>query len=97
MTFACINIDGLKAARTGRDPFNFLVGENFIQPPAVEPLKKDFPDLKEPGFLTETDIGAGIHGAFQKLLADLKSPEVSKIVSETVSYTHLTLPTIYSV
>jgi hypothetical protein len=82
MTFACINIEGLKAARTGRDPFNYLVGGNFIQPPAVEPLKKDFPDLKEPGFLTESDIGAGIHGAFEKLLADLKSPEVSKIVGD---------------
>lgn len=81
-TYACIHIEGLKSARTGRDPYNFLVGENFIQPSAVEPLKADFPDLKEPGFFTESDIGDAIHGAFAKLLEDLKSPEVSKIVSE---------------
>ena len=81
-SYACINIDGLKAARTGRDPFSFLVGDNFIQSAAVEPLKADYPDIKEPGFLTETDIGDHLHGAFAKLLEDLKSPEVSKIVSE---------------
>lgn len=80
--FACINIDGLKLARTGRNPYNFLVGDHFIQPTAVEPLKADYPDLREPGFFTESDIGPRSHGAFAKLLEDLKSPEVSKIVSE---------------
>jgi hypothetical protein len=80
--FACINIDGLKSARTGRDPYNFLVGDNFIQPSAVDPLKADYPDLREPGFFTETDVGYRSHGAFAKLLEDLKSPEVSKIISE---------------
>jgi hypothetical protein len=80
--YSCINIDGLKASRTGREPYNFLVGDNFIQPQAVEPLKTDYPDLKEPGFFTETDIADRVHGAFAKLLEDLKSPEVSKIVSE---------------
>ncbi|HVZ04881.1 2OG-Fe(II) oxygenase [Hyphomicrobium sp.] len=80
--FACINIDGLKSARTGREPYNFLVGENFIQNSAVEPLKSDYPDIKEPGFFTESDVNDRLHGAFAKLLADLKSPEVSKIVSE---------------
>lgn len=79
-SFACINIEGLKSARISRDPYNFLVGENFIQPTAVEPLKADYPDLREAGFFTETDVGA--HGAFAKLLQDLKSPEVSKIISE---------------
>lgn len=81
-SFACINIEGLKSARTGRDPYNFLVGDNFIQPAAADPLKADYPDLKEPGFFTETDIGDRVHGVFAKLLQDLKSPEVSKIVSE---------------
>lgn len=80
--FACINIDGLKSARTGRDPYNFLVGDNFIQPSAVDPLKADYPDLREPGFFTESDVGERSHGAFAKLLEDLKSPEVSKIISE---------------
>lgn len=80
--FACINIDGLKSARTGREPYNFLVGDNFIQPAAAEPLKSDYPDIKEPGFFTESDVNDRLHGAFAKLLADLKSPEVSKIVSE---------------
>lgn len=80
--FECINIDGLKSARTGREPYNFLVGDNFIQSAAVEPLKSDYPDIKEPGFFTESDVNDRLRGAFAKLLADLKSPEVSKIVSE---------------
>jgi hypothetical protein len=82
MSYACINIDELKSARISREPYNFLVGENFIQPAAVELLKADYPDIREPGFFTETDVGERSRGAFAKLLQDLKSPEVSKIVSE---------------
>ena len=81
-SFSCINIEGLKAARTGREPYNFLVGDNFIQSDAVAPLRNDYPDIREPGFFTETDIGERVRGAFAKLLQDLKSPEVSQIVSE---------------
>lgn len=80
--FACIDIESLKSARTGHDPYNFLIGENFIRPQAIKPLKADYPDLREPGFFTEADVGSGAHGEFAKLLQDLKSPEVSEIVSE---------------
>jgi hypothetical protein len=80
--FACIDIDGLKSARTGHDPYNFLVGDSFIRSAAVEPLKADYPDIREPGFFTEADIRERSHGAFAKLLEELKRPEVSEIVSE---------------
>lgn len=95
--FACINIDGLKSARTGCDPYNFLVGDHFIQHTAVGLLKADYPDLREPGFFTESDIGHRSHGAFAKLLEDLKSPEVSKIVSEKLDIDLVNKPKMITV
>lgn len=95
--FACIDIDGLKSARTGRDPYNFLVGDNFIQSSAVDPLKSDYPDLREPGFFTESDIGARSQGAFAKLLQDLKSPEVSEIVSEKLDIDLVSKPKMITI
>jgi SM-20-related protein len=93
--FACINIDALKAARTGREPFNYLVGDNFIQPDAVSPLKADFPDIKQPGFIVENEVA--LHGAFAKLLDDLKSQDVSEIVSEKLDIDLVGKPTMITI
>ena len=78
--YSCLNIDAVRAARTERQPYNYLIASNVIQPGAVDGLRSDFPDIKETGFFPEGDITA--HGVFAKLLAEMKSPEMSAIASE---------------
>ena len=95
--FACINIDGLKSARAEHDPYNFLIGDHFIQPAAVEVLRADYPDIKEPGFFTEADVGGRCHGAFAKLLEDLKRRDVSEIVSEKLDVDLVSKPKMITI
>ncbi len=79
-TNTCINLDSLRVARTGHDPYNYLVASDIIKPGAVDGLRSDFPDFKETGFFPEEDITP--KGTFAKLLTEMKSPEMSAIVSE---------------
>ena len=76
----CIELEALRQARVGREPYNYLVGDHFIQPQAAVSLREDFPDLHEPGFFPESDVPAA--GSLAELLDELKTPEVSRIVSE---------------
>lgn len=78
--FACLDLTAVRAARTENDPYNYLVANDVIKPDVVDALRRDFPDFREPGFFPEEDIEP--RGAFAALLADMKSPELSEIVSK---------------
>lgn len=93
--YACLKLDSLRAARTGRDPYNYLVASDMIQPAAVDGLRADFPDIKETGFFPEEDVGAS--GTFAKLLAEMKSPEVSAIVSEKLDIDLVSKPKMITI
>lgn len=80
MAYSCINIDSVRAARTERQPYNYLVASNVILPGAVDGLRSDFPDIRETGFFPEDDVER--HGAFAKLLEEMKGREMAEIVSE---------------
>jgi len=78
--YSCLNIAAVRAARTERQPYNYLVADHVIQPGIVDALRSDFPDIRETGFFPEEDIVA--KGAFETLLNEMKSREMSQIVSE---------------
>uniref|UniRef100_A0A9E8A035 2OG-Fe(II) oxygenase n=1 Tax=Bosea sp. NBC_00436 TaxID=2969620 RepID=A0A9E8A035_9HYPH len=80
MTYSCINIDSVRAARTERQPYNYLVASDVILPGAVDGLRSDFPNIRETGFFPEEDVER--HGAFAKLLEEMKGREMSEIVSD---------------
>ncbi|MGO4171673.1 2OG-Fe(II) oxygenase [Bosea sp. TAF32] len=80
MSYSCINIDSVRSARTEREPYNYLVAGNVILPGAVDSLRSDFPDIRESGYHPEEDLDR--HGAFAKLLEEMKGREMSEIVSE---------------
>jgi hypothetical protein len=76
---SCLDIDAVRTARCERQPYNYLIAGDVIRPEAVDGLLNDFPDLNEAGFFPEGDISA--HGAFARLLTEMKSREVAEIVS----------------
>lgn len=80
MDFSCVDLAAVSAARTERQPYNYLVANHVIRPGAVDGLRKDFPEIRETGFFPEEDIVA--QGFFAKLLDEMKSREMSAIVSE---------------
>ncbi|MGY6246596.1 2OG-Fe(II) oxygenase [Bosea thiooxidans] len=79
-SYSCINIGSVRAARTERQPYNYLVASDVILPGAVDGLRSDFPDIRETGFFPEEDVER--RGAFAKLLEEMKGREMSEIVSE---------------
>lgn len=79
-SYSCINIDSVRAARTERQPYNYLVASDVILPGAVDGLRSDFPNIRETGFFPEEDVER--RGAFAKLLEEMKGREMSEIVSE---------------
>lgn len=79
-SYSCINIDSVRNARTERQPYNYLVASDVILPGAVDGLRSDFPNIRETGFFPEEDVER--HGAFAKLLEEMKGREMSEIVSD---------------
>lgn len=78
--FSCLDLAAVNAARTERQPYNYLVADHVIRPGAVDGLRRDFPDIRETGFFPEEDIVA--QGFFATLLDEMKSREMSQIASE---------------
>lgn len=78
--YSCLDIASIRAARTERQPYNYMVAEHVIRPGSVDGLRANFPDIREPGFFPEEDITP--KGAFATLLTEMKSRELSEIVSE---------------
>ncbi|RDJ20440.1 2OG-Fe(II) oxygenase [Bosea caraganae] len=77
--YSCLNLASIRAARTERQPYNYMVADHVIQPDVVEALRDDFPNIRETGFFPEQDVTA--KGSFAALLNEMKSREVSEIVS----------------
>jgi len=75
----CLNVPQLRAARAEHVPYNYMVASDVLMPAAIDRLRADFPDIREPGFFPEADIGT--KGSFAALLDELRRPEVSEIVS----------------
>lgn len=78
--YSCLELASIRAARTERQPYNYMVADHVIRPGAVAALRTDFPDIRETGFFPEQDVTP--KGAFATLLEEMKSREVSEIVSE---------------
>jgi hypothetical protein len=78
-SYSCLNLASIRAARTERQPYNYMIADHVIQPGVVDALRGDFPDIRETGFFPEEDITP--KGSFATLLNEMKSREVSEIVS----------------
>ena len=56
-----LDLDRLRAAPLRRDPFDFIVVDQFLRPAALPPLLADFPEIRRHGsFPVESlDYGPG--------------------------------------
>ena len=61
---------------------------------AINQILSDFNSTNEWGITVTAEYAGSYNDIFQKMLPILNTPEVPDVVA--VSYTHLTLPTIYS-
>jgi hypothetical protein len=74
-----INLSAVRDAQPSRDPYNFLLASKFLKEDAVDDLRRDFPDISKPGYLTVDEVK--LHGRFKQLIDELEGPELTEELS----------------
>ena len=74
-----IDLEAIRNADLQTDPYPFFTNQNFLVPGAIDDLRRDFPDISKPGYLTvdETEL----HGRFTTLIEELEGPELTEELS----------------
>lgn len=79
MAASLLNLDAIRTARHASEPYDYLLGQDFLRPDAVGGLKADFPDIGKPGYLTVDEVK--LRGRFGTLIAELEGPELTEELS----------------
>lgn len=74
-----INLSAVRDAQPSRDPYNFLLASKFLKEDAVDDLRRDFPEINKPGYLTVDEVK--LHGRFKQLIDELEGPELTEELS----------------
>jgi len=76
---AFINLDAIRSAEVHTTPYTYITASNFLKAEAIPDLRRDFPAIQKPGFLTLQDID--MRGAFKELIAALEGKELAQALS----------------
>jgi hypothetical protein len=79
MALSVLNADAIRAAPLSREPYDFFLGAGFLKTEAVADLKRDFPDITKPGYLTVDEVA--LKGRFKTLVDELESEELTEELS----------------
>ena len=74
-----INLDAIRNATVSREPYDHLLGANMLREEAVADLKRDFPAIEKPGYLTVDEVQ--LKGRFKTLIEELEGPELTEELS----------------
>jgi SM-20-related protein len=70
-----LDLDAVRAAPVSREPYPHLLGTSVLRPDAVDDLRRDFPVIAKPGYLTLDEIA--LTGRFKDLIEELESDAFS--------------------
>jgi SM-20-related protein len=80
MALSVINVDAVRQARLSHEPYDWFLGSGILKEDAVNDLKRDFPDITKPGYLTVDEVQ--LRGRFKTLIDELESDEFSQELSK---------------
>ncbi|AWM87463.1 2OG-Fe(II) oxygenase [Microvirga sp. 17 mud 1-3] len=75
-----IDLNAVRNAKTSKDPYDFLLTENILKADVIDDLRRDFPDIEKPGYLTVDEVK--LHGRFKTLIEELEGPELTEELSK---------------
>jgi hypothetical protein len=75
-----INLSVVRNAQPSRDPYDFLLASKFLKEDVIDELRRDFPAIDKPGYLTVDEVK--LHGRFKQLIAELEGPELTEELSK---------------
>lgn len=79
-----IDLEALKRAQVSREPYPHFSGGGILKPEAIDVLERDFPQLKNAGYLTLREITP--EGEFATFLDELAGAEVADAVSNLLQF-----------
>ena len=78
-----------------RDPYDFIVVPNFLQPDRFRDAVRDYPNVPGPGSHPPSELE--IKGHFKSLMAELQGPDFRAAVEQKFSIDLTGRPTMYTV
>jgi SM-20-related protein len=80
MTLSVLNPDAVRNAPLSKEPYSFFLGGGVLREDAIPDLKRDFPNITKPGYLTVDEVD--LKGKFKTLIDEIESDEFSSVLSE---------------
>jgi SM-20-related protein len=80
MALSILNVEAVRNAPLSREPYDFFLGTGILKEDAVDDLRRDFPAIEKPGYLTVDEVK--LKGKFKTLIDELESDEFSRELSD---------------
>jgi hypothetical protein len=80
MALSVLNVDAVRQAQRSSEPYDWFLGSGILRQEAIDDLKRDFPDITKPGYLTVDEVQ--LKGRFKTLIDELESDEFSQELSK---------------
>jgi SM-20-related protein len=77
--FDVVSLEAIRRAPLCREPYDHFLGSGFLRDDTVHELRRDFPNITKPGFLTVDEIE--LKGRFKTLIDELEGPELTEELS----------------
>lgn len=82
MALSTVDVEAIRSAERSREPYDYLLGSNFLRVEALDDLRRDFPAIDKPGYLTVDEVQ--LKGRFKTLIEELESDELSSELSKVM-------------
>jgi hypothetical protein len=79
MTLSLVNVEAVREAPRSREPYDYFLGSGILKAEAIPDLKRDFPAIEKPGYLTVDEVA--LKGRFKTLIEELESPDFTEVIS----------------
>jgi SM-20-related protein len=80
MALTLLEPQSISGANLSREPYDYFLGSDFLKADAIEDLKRDFPSIGKPGYLTVDEVD--LKGRFKTLIEELESEELTEELSK---------------
>jgi SM-20-related protein len=80
MTLSLVNVEAVRNAPVSHEPYDYFLGAGLLKEEAIGALKRDFPAIEKPGYLTVDEVQ--LKGRFKTLIEELESPEFTEEISK---------------
>ncbi|GGC83933.1 2OG-Fe(II) oxygenase [Chelatococcus reniformis] len=95
MALTLINPAAIRTAAQSNEPYDYFLGENLLKSEAIDDLRRDFPNIDKPGYLTVDEVQ--LKGTFKTLIDELESDELTRVISEKWGQDLTTFPRLTTI